>query len=93
MLGRHGDRLGARMDAQLVEGRGEMLGDSALGDEEVAADGLIRETLRHQPQHLTFAGAQRARRPGLEQGPLGFLARRTFCLMVGGSLDYLLQQG
>jgi hypothetical protein len=39
-LCRHGYRLGARIDAQLVEDRSEMLGDGAPGEEELVADGL-----------------------------------------------------
>src|SRR5258708_4497977 len=53
-------RLGARIDAQLVEDRGEMLGDGALGNEEPTADGLAGEALRHQPQHLPLAFCERA---------------------------------
>src|SRR5258706_15422206 len=66
--------LGTGTDAQFVEDRGEVLCDGAFGNEELLADGLAGQALRHQSQHLPLACAQRARCPGLGHRPLGFLA-------------------
>src|SRR5690348_8932139 len=56
----HGSRLSARVDVQLVEDCGGMLGDRSFGDEELAADRFAGEALGHQPQHLPLAFCERA---------------------------------
>src|SRR4051812_31327297 len=45
---RHGHRLGAALDAQLVEDGGEMVSDGAGGDEELPADRFAREPLGYE---------------------------------------------
>jgi hypothetical protein len=57
---RHGHRLGAALDAQLVEDGGEMAIDGAGGDEELPADRFAREPLGYQAQHLQLALAEQA---------------------------------
>lgn len=47
--------LGVCIDAQFVEDRGEVLGDGAFGNEELPANSLAGEALRHQSQHHTLA--------------------------------------
>ncbi|HEV2456927.1 MAG TPA: hypothetical protein VGS80_01065 [Ktedonobacterales bacterium] len=58
----YADRLGARIDAQLVEDRSEMLGDGALGEEELVADGLAGEARGAVPAALVRSGAAGAAR-------------------------------
>jgi hypothetical protein len=71
-MGRHDDRLGATFDAQLVEDCVEVLGDGALGESELSADGLVGAALRHQLQHRARSRAQRSGCPGLGHRPPRF---------------------
>src|SRR5262245_54572744 len=49
------DRVRSRMDSELLENLGDVVANSLLADEELAADVQIRETAREQVEDLALA--------------------------------------
>jgi hypothetical protein len=91
-LCRHGYRLGARVGAQLVEGRGEVPGDGAFGDEELVADGLSwrgpwrgpRRALRSHPPRKVVRVERHERYPGAhDQSVAGVAMIRLLLARLG----------
>src|SRR6516162_7234411 len=56
--------VGGTREAELAENAGDVLFDSALGDDELGGDGVVGAALGHQRKHLTFAWGEFVQRAG-----------------------------
>jgi hypothetical protein len=61
-VGRHRERMGARVDCQLVEDGGEVVPHCALGDDQILGDPLVRKPVRHQVQDFVLSWTENAGR-------------------------------